>query len=71
MVKCSFCGITIHKGTGKMYIKKDAKVFYFCANKCEKNMLKLGRKPRTTEWTVEYKNLKASAKKPAKGEKSE
>ncbi len=60
MVKCTFCGKDMNKGTGMMYIKKDARVFYFCSTKCEKNMLKLERKPRTTRWTKEYiKNKKA------------
>lgn len=38
-------------GTGKMYVKKDAKIFYFCSRKCEKNLLKLGRKPNVTKWS--------------------
>lgn len=54
MAVCTFCGQTLDKGTGKMYVKKDAKVFYFCSMKCEKNMIKLGRKPRTTKWTEAY-----------------
>lgn len=55
MVKCSFCGNIIEKGTGKMYIKSDGKVLYFCSTKCEKNMLKLKRKPRNLKWTHSYK----------------
>ncbi len=54
MVSCSFCGNPISKGTGKMYVKKDAKLLYFCSSKCEKNMLKLKRKPRTTRWSKKY-----------------
>jgi len=54
MVKCSFCGIDSEHGTGKMLVKKDGKVLYFCANKCEKNMLKLKRKARTLKWTEHY-----------------
>ncbi|MFO7710643.1 MAG: 50S ribosomal protein L24e [Candidatus Woesearchaeota archaeon] len=54
MVKCSFCGEEIPSGFGKMYVKKDAKVLYFCSNKCEKNMLKLGRKAREQKWTKRY-----------------
>jgi large subunit ribosomal protein L24e len=63
MVTCSFCGVDIPKGTGKMYIKADARILNFCSNKCEKNMLKLGRKARTTEWTKEYSTLKKGSKK--------
>ncbi|MBT7391204.1 50S ribosomal protein L24e, partial [archaeon] len=33
MVKCSFSGEDIPKGTGKMFIKKDGKVLYFKDNK--------------------------------------
>jgi len=54
MVKCSFCGKTIPQGTGLMYVKKDAKIIYFCSRKCEKNLLKLKRKPRTQKWTESY-----------------
>ncbi len=45
MAKCTFCGNEIELGTGKMYVKKDGKIFYFDKRKCEKNMMKLGRKP--------------------------
>jgi len=61
-MKCSFCGIQIERGTGKMFVKLDGKVLYFCSNKCEKNMLKLRRKPRTTTWTKEHADIKAVAK---------
>ena len=44
MAKCTFCGNNIEKGTGKIYVKKDAKILYFCSSKCEKNHIKLGRK---------------------------
>jgi len=51
---CSFCGEEIEPGTGKMFVKKDGKTFYFCSSKCEKNMLKLGRNPRKLKWTKYY-----------------
>ncbi len=44
-----------------MYVKNDGKIFHFCSSKCENNTLKLGRKPRTTKWTLEYKALKKVA----------
>ena len=62
-MKCSFCGKNIPKGTGKMYVKKDAKIFYFCSSKCEKNMFKLGHKSRTTRWTKEFEQVKKGLKK--------
>lgn len=62
MARCSFCKNIIEKGTGKIYVKLDGKMLHFCSNKCEKNLLKLGRKPRTTEWTQEYQELKQGGK---------
>jgi large subunit ribosomal protein L24e len=58
MENCSFCGYKIPVGTGKMYVKKDARILYFCSRRCEKNMLKLGRNPRTTTFTAEAKKAK-------------
>jgi len=55
MVKCTFCGETLNPGTGKMFIKKDATILYFCSMKCEKNMIKLGRTAITTKWSSRYK----------------
>ncbi|MFH1409901.1 MAG: 50S ribosomal protein L24e [Nanoarchaeota archaeon] len=51
-MKCSFCKQSIPAGTGKMFVKKDGKLFYFCSMKCEKNLLKLRRKPRETAWVA-------------------
>ena len=62
-MKCSFCGTDIPPGTGLMYVQKDGKILYFCSRKCEKNMLKLGRKPRKVKWTNEFHKLKEGAKK--------
>jgi large subunit ribosomal protein L24e len=54
MAKCSFCGNTLEMGTGKMFVEKDGKILYFCSSKCEKNLLKLGRRPRNEKWTKNY-----------------
>ncbi len=54
MADCSFCGHEIERGTGKMYVKKDGKIFYFCSHKCQTNMIALGRNPATTKWTQFY-----------------
>lgn len=59
MVKCSFCGNNIERGTGKMLAKNDGRILYFCSTKCEKNMLKLNRVPRTTRWTREFAKAKS------------
>lgn len=58
MVKCSFCGSDLPVGGGKMYVKREGTVFYFCSNKCEKNQTHLGRKPIKTKWTESYIKLK-------------
>ncbi|MEM3154864.1 MAG: 50S ribosomal protein L24e [Candidatus Woesearchaeota archaeon] len=54
MAKCSFCRSVIEPGTGTMYVRKDGTVLNFCAMKCEKNMLNLGRTPRFTKWTKAF-----------------
>ena len=51
---CTFCGLEIEPGTGKMYVKKDGVVFNFCSSKCQKNLVKLKRVPRRTEWTERF-----------------
>ena len=67
MVHCSFCAETLKRGTGTMYVKTDGKILYFCSSKCEKNLIKLRRKPRVTPWTAEYQSIKAAAHKEAGG----
>ena len=57
MVQCTFCKKEIEKGTGKMYVKNDGKIFYFCSNKCDKNLLKLKRKPAKIKWTTKKKKV--------------
>jgi large subunit ribosomal protein L24e len=54
MAKCTFCGTNITRGTGKMFVQKDAKILNFCSSKCEKNMLKLKRKPIKTRWSMRF-----------------
>ena len=38
-----------------MFVKNDGTIFWFCSNKCRKNMLKLGRDPRKLKWTAKYR----------------
>lgn len=59
MAKCSFCGIEIARGTGKIYAKKDGTVYWFCSMKCEKNLLKLRRTPAKFKWTEAHEKLKS------------
>jgi large subunit ribosomal protein L24e len=63
MAKCSFCGEVLEAGTGKMYVKKDGKILHFCKMKCEKNMIKLKRKPLSTAWTKGARKEKKGGKK--------
>ncbi len=54
-MKCSFCGKEIIPGTGKIYALKDGTRYYFCSSKCEKNLLKLKRKPAKVKWVKKQK----------------
>ena len=60
--KCSFCGDPLSQGTGKLYAQTDGKILYFCGRRCEKNMIKLGRKPRETRWTLSARIASGKAK---------
>ncbi len=46
------------KGTGKMFVKRDGTVFFFCSRKCETNQLKLHRSPVRRRWTLHFANQK-------------
>ncbi len=63
MAKCSFCGESIEKGTGMIFVKKDGKVLNFCSKKCEKHVFKLKRKPMSTKWTQPAQKEKKGGKK--------
>lgn len=49
-MKCTFCGDNIEQGTGKMLVKNDGRIFYYCSSKCEKNMLELKRDSKKVNW---------------------
>lgn len=55
--KCSFCGSGIEPGTGKMFVKRDGTIYYFCSSKCESNM-ELGRIPRRIRWTEQSRKAR-------------
>ena len=44
MVKCTYCGREIPKGTGTMYVHKVGTLNYFCSNRCFRNSTILHRK---------------------------
>ena len=58
MPKCSFCAKQVPKGKGKMFVFSNGKINYFCNSKCEKNQLKLKRRPRKLKWTEMYEKPK-------------
>ncbi|RME53362.1 50S ribosomal protein L24e [Candidatus Woesearchaeota archaeon] len=62
MALCSFCGVRIPAGTGKLFVKNDGKLLHFCSLKCEKNLLKLRRKPRNVAWTKAARKEKEASK---------
>ena len=34
MVKCSYCGTEIERGTGIMYVRKNGAAKYYCSDRC-------------------------------------
>jgi len=51
MARCTFCGNTLVPGTGKLFVKNDGKLIYYCSRKCEQHATKLKRQARYTKWT--------------------
>jgi large subunit ribosomal protein L24e len=49
VAKCSFCTQELSAGTGKMYVKNDGKILFFCSKKCENNA-ELKRMPAKVNW---------------------
>ena len=69
MADCSFCGESIAKGTGFIFVKTDGKVLNFCSRKCEKHVNKLKHKARNIPWTKEARDLKKDTQTKKAGEK--
>ena len=57
MVRCSFCSEVVKEGRGKMYVKTDGKIFYYCNSKCQKNWQKK-REGKTTKWTRAFRKFR-------------
>ncbi|MBI4173130.1 MAG: 50S ribosomal protein L24e [Candidatus Aenigmarchaeota archaeon] len=55
--KCSFCGGKLPATAGKMLVKNDGRLFYFCSAKCERNFL-LKRDSKKVRWTQAFRKLK-------------
>jgi large subunit ribosomal protein L24e len=66
--KCSFCGKELEPGTGKMLVKKDGTILFYCSTKCQNNS-KLGRIPRLVKWTTKATETKAATKAPKQEKK--
>jgi large subunit ribosomal protein L24e len=54
LTKCSFCGETVARGTGKLFVKSDGTVFFFCSGKCEANLMKRKHEAVKTRWTNDW-----------------
>ncbi len=69
-MKCSFCGGRTPEARGKMFVRNDGKIFYFCNSKCQKNW-KLHRVGKNVKWTHTFQkeNTGKKAVKPPSGEK--
>ena len=55
MAKCSYCSTEIPPSTGCLYVRKDGKTFWYCSTKCERNNIKLKRKPQNLKWITKEK----------------
>jgi large subunit ribosomal protein L24e len=53
-MRCSFCDSEIGHGTGTVYATRIGDILTFCSSKCERNMLRLGRKPQNMPWTGRF-----------------
>lgn len=63
---CTFCGNDIEPGTGKMYVRKDGTIHFFCSHKCQTNQLDLGRIGRRVRWTRRYvKAVEVTPRRPS------
>ncbi len=49
-MRCSFCGTNIKIGVGKVFVKNDGTIYYWCSGKCEKNQM-MGRGKAKLKWT--------------------
>ncbi|NOX71176.1 MAG: 50S ribosomal protein L24e [Candidatus Micrarchaeota archaeon] len=61
-MKCSFCKKEIPKGTGKMFVKADGTLFYFCSSKCQNNW-KLKRDSKKVNWVRKKQPEEKKSKK--------
>jgi large subunit ribosomal protein L24e len=60
-MNCSFCKNELEKGTGKMFVKLDGRIFYYCSSKCQKNSRI--RDPKNIVWVTKKKKTKEKTDK--------
>lgn len=65
MPKCSFCGEGLSEGKGKMLVRNDYRVLYFCDSKCHKNFA-MGRNAKKVGWVRKKLHNKIQATKAQK-----
>ncbi|MFH0986556.1 MAG: 50S ribosomal protein L24e [Candidatus Micrarchaeota archaeon] len=53
-MKCTFCGMNILKGQGKIYCLKTGDRYYFCSSKCDRNFM-MKRRPLKMKWITKKK----------------
>ncbi len=58
-MKCSICKTNLAKGGGKMFVRNDGKIFYFCGSKCQGNF-NLGRTEKKLRWVKKEKKVTSS-----------
>ena len=56
------CKLNITRGTGKMFVRNDGRIFYFCSSKCQKNW-KMGRGDKKLKWTLSAAEKKVVVRK--------
>jgi large subunit ribosomal protein L24e len=59
-MKCSVCKSNINKGSGKMFVRNDGRIIYFCGSKCQKNF-NMGREPKKLKWASSEKKAKKAS----------
>ncbi len=66
-MKCSMCKSNMPRGTGKMLVRNDGRIVYFCSSKCQKNW-NMGRMDKNLKWTGAETPKKAKVKTEAKAQ---
>jgi large subunit ribosomal protein L24e len=56
------CKLNMSRGTGKMFVRNDGRIFYFCSSKCQKNW-KMGRGDKKLKWTLSSAEKKVVVRK--------